>query len=366
MRRIFRVLTVTALFASVALSAALYAPGGVDARRWQPPPAPDVGGSWQPNERLHAAVREQAGLDGPDTVLPGPDGYRYTAVGGGRIVRWHAGAAVEPFATVDGRPVGLNFGADGALYGADELTGVLWKIEPDGTARRLADRYGARRLNLLNDVWPAADGSVYFTESTARWPLHENPRAMLEHGGDGSVFVWRRDGRVERVMEGLQFANGVVLPLEEDYLLVAETGAYRIARLYLRGERAGQRDVLIDNLPGFPGDLSRAPDGSYWCSLLSSRNPLLDHLGPQPWARRLLGRLPLSWLPSAQPYPFVFRFDAEGVVVETLRASPGSGLPSFSSVVQDGDDLLLGTAGGVGAIDSDGAYRLDLRPNDRR
>ena len=39
-------------------------------------------------------------------------------------------------------------------------------------------------------------------------------------------------------MDGLQFANGVVLSPDESYLLVAETGAYRITRLWLGGARA--------------------------------------------------------------------------------------------------------------------------------
>jgi hypothetical protein len=47
-------------------------------------------------------------------------------------------------------------------------------------------------------------------------------------------------------------------------------------------------------------------------------------------------------------------------VLESLQASPGSTLPSFSSVVQVGNELLLGTPGGVGEIDADGAYRVSL------
>ncbi len=59
-------------------------------------------------------------------------------------------------------------------------------------------------------------------------------------------------------------------------------------------------------------------------------------------------------------YPFVFRFDGEGRVLETLQASASSGLPSFSSVVQSGDELLLGSPGGVGEIDADRVYRVRL------
>jgi sugar lactone lactonase YvrE len=349
---------------SALLGLLLLAPGGLRPEAWQPPPALPAAGVWAPNQRLDAAAPEQTGLAGPDTVVPGADGYRYTAVDGGRVLRWRPEGPREEFVRVEGRPVGLNFGADGSLYGADELYGRLWKITPERQVQRLADSVGGRRFNFLNDVWIAADGSVYFSESTRRWSLRDNPRAMIEHAADGGVYVWRPDGRVEPVLEQLYFPNGVVLSPAQDYLLVAETGAYRISRYWLGGPRAGQREVLLDRLPGFPGDLSLAPDGqSYWGSLLTARNPLLDRLGPKPWLRALLGRLPLAWLPPAKPFPYVFRFDGDGRVLETLQASPGSPLPTFSSVVQDGDSLLLGTAGGVGAIDSDRAYRLPLGPH---
>lgn len=355
------------VIAAVAVLAAftgilLLAPVGIEPILWNPAPAPSLTGIWQPNNRLDSAVLEQSGLPGPDTVLPGADGLRYAAIGDGRIVRWRKDGPIEEFARVNGRPVGMNFGADGSLYAADEERGVIWKITPDRRVSRLTERIGERKFNLLNDVWIARDGRVFFTESTARWPLAENQRALLEHGGDGGVYVWHPDGRVTQVLDDLNFANGVVLSQKEDYLLVAETGSYRITRLWLTGPRAGQREALLDNLPGFPGDLSVAPDGeSYWCSFFTPRKRLLDKLGPHPWARKLVGLLPLSWLPESEPYPFVFRFNGQGQVLETLQATPDSKLPSFSSVVQDGDELLLGTPGGVGAIDSDRVYRVRLQ-----
>jgi sugar lactone lactonase YvrE len=349
------------LLAIALVLAGLFAPGGIRAVAWQPGAAPALVGPWAPNDRLAGAVLEQAGVPGPDTVVVGPDGYRYSAIAGGRVIRWEKGGPVEDYVSVPGRPVGMNFGPDHQLYLADEETGTLWRIAQDRQLQRLADRFGTRRFNMLNDVWIASDGRVFFTESTARWPLAENRRALLEHGGDGGVFVWHPDGRVEQVLGGLEFANGVILSPQEDYLLVVETGAYRVTRLWLSGPRAGEREALLDNLPGFPGDLSLAGDGeSYWCSFFSPRSSFLDRLGPLPWARTLVARLPLAWLPQAQPFPFVFRFDSNGHVLETLQDASDPRLPSFSSVVEADGELLLGTPGGVGAIDSDQVYRIEL------
>jgi sugar lactone lactonase YvrE len=347
------------LVPSGAVATALLWPGGAEPVAWQPATAPSLTGSWQANTRLDAAELEQAGLDGPDTVTVGPDGLRYTGIGDGRILRWRRGGAPETFVQLEGRPVGMAFGPDGALYVADESNGTVTRAAADGSHAVLADRIGERRFNLVNDVCIARDGRVFFSESTRRWPLHENKRALIEHGGDGGVYVRHPDGRVESVLDGLNFANGVVLAPDESYLLVAETGAYRVTRLWLQGPAAGLREVLLDNLPGFPGDLSVAPDGSYWGSFFSPRKPLMDRLGPHPRVRKLITRLPLWLLPKPEHYPFVFRFDGEGRILDQLQGTPGR-LTSFSSVEQHGDELLMGTPGGVGEIDGSAIWRLDL------
>ena len=76
---------------------------------------------------------------------------------------------------------------------------------------------------------------------------------------------------------------------------------------------------------------------------------------------KAFNHLPPALLARPSRYPHVFRFDGEGRVLESLQASSDSDLPSFSSVVQHGDELLLGTPGGVGEIDADRAYRVRLR-----
>lgn len=328
---------------------------------WQPQPVPAAEGVWAPNGRLDRAVLEQSGLPGPDTVVVDLEGRRYSGVGDGRIVRWRAGEAAETFVKLDGRPVGMNFSVDGSLYAADEEKALVWRVSPQGEVEVVVQSTATQRFNFLNDVFIARDGRLFFSDASSRWSLADNKLALLEHSADGRVFVRHPDGRIELLLDSLEFANGVVLAPDESYLLVAETGAYRITRLWLSGERAGQREVLLDNLPGFPGDLSIAPDGSYWCSFFSPRKAVLDALAPWPQLRKVAARLPRALLTKPVVYPYVFRFDGDGRVLETLQASPGSDLPSFSSVVQRGDQLLLGSPGGVGEIDSDRAYRVPLK-----
>ena len=134
------------------------------------------------------------------------------------------------------------------------------------------------------------------------------------------------------LLTGLQFANGVVLDPDERFVLVAETGSYRITRLWLTGERAGCTDAFVDGLPGFPDNISLGSDGLVWVALPSPRDPVIDVLFRLPsWARRAAWRLPESWQPSPKGTVWVQAYDLDGQLVHDLQA-PGAEL-----VAQDDD-----------------------------
>jgi sugar lactone lactonase YvrE len=106
---------------------------------------------------------------------------------------------------------------------------------------------------------------------------------VIEHGGDGRLL--RHDfsnGHTDVLLDQLQFANGVALGPNEEYVLVNETGAYRISRYWLKGDKAGVHDLFIDNLPGLPDNLSFNAQDRFWVALYSPRNPLLDGFAGYP------------------------------------------------------------------------------------
>ena len=59
------------------------------------------------------------------------------------------------------------------------------------------------------------------------------------------------------VLDGLAFANGVALAADESYVAVAETGARTVVRWWLTGPKAGTRDLLVGDLPGYPDNIAR-------------------------------------------------------------------------------------------------------------
>lgn len=43
---------------------------------------------------------------------------------------------------------------------------------------------------------------------------------------------------------------------------------YRCLKLWLKGEKVGQAEIFVDNLPGSPDNIRLAPDGSFWVALI--------------------------------------------------------------------------------------------------
>jgi sugar lactone lactonase YvrE len=251
----------------------------------------------------------------------------------GQLVRVSATeGSVVTLANTGGRPLGIEVDADGSLVVCDAYRGLLRVDATEGTIRDLipaATRIEGQPLTFCNNCAIARDGTIWFSDSSARFPLEHWKGDLIEHSGTGRLLCRHPDGRVEVPLTGLHFANGVALAADESFVVVAETGAYRLTRLWLAGPRAGSSDVLIDNLPGFPDNIARGSDGLIWIAIGSPRNPMLDMLSSRPpMLRRMLWALPDALLPQPRDTVWVQAVDEEGRLVHDLQTS----MPGFSMV----------------------------------
>lgn len=289
---------------------------------WTPPPAPDLVGPYARNTALAAVERLPLGdAVGPEDVTLGPDGRLYTGVLDGRILRMMPdGSGLEVFAETGGRPQSLEFDAGGNLVVCDTYRGLL-SIDTDRNITVLTAEANGVPFRFTNDLHIASYGTIYFTDASSKFDGEHVIEALLEHGGNGRLLAYvpaRNETRV--LLDGLQFANGVALDPHERFVLVNETGAYRTRRVWLSGPKAGQVDTFIDNLPGFPDNISWNGTDTYWLALPSPRDPAMDAaLMPSPFRRRLIMRLPESVRPAAQHYGFVLGLDVDGRVVHNLQ-----------------------------------------------
>ena len=317
----------------------------MDPLAYRPPAAPGLVAAFAVNNRLRDAQRLGDGfIDGGEDVAVDAQGRVYAGTADGRILRLNADVDSDPelFADTGGRPLGMHFDAEGTLWVADAWQGLL-SVGPGGEVQVRVSEVDGVPLRFSNDLDIAADGRIYFSDSSS----FSQPQYMLD------AFEARPHGRLIRydpatdqatvLLDGLYFANGVALSRDEDFVLVNETWRYRTIRLWLSGPRAGQHDVFIDNLPGFPDGIATDEQGDFWLALPTLRNAVLDRIHPYPWLKSLIARLPAGWQPLPERYGLVARLDQQGRVLESLHDPGGEQVFEITSVQPVGGTLYLGT-----------------------
>lgn len=313
-------------------------------RRWRPLADAGLVGAFAPNERLAGLERWELDAAGPEDVAIDPEGTIYTGVADGRIMRLEARDGLPGEVTrTGGRPLGIEVDRDGSLVVCDADRGLL-RIDPrTQEVSVLVDQLDGVPFRCTNNAAIASDGSVFFTDSSRAFGVRQFKGDLLEHGCTGRLLRWHPDGQTTVLLDGLAFANGVALASDESHVLVAETGAYRVRRLWLTGPRIGQSEVLINNLPGFPDNMSTGSAGITWIAIASRRNSLLDFLLPRSglW-RKLIWLLPDRLQPEASRITFVIGIDAEGEVVHNLQA-PGDQYHYVTGVREHAGTLYLGS-----------------------
>ena len=164
---------------------------------------------------------------------------------------------------------------------------------------------------------------------------------ILEHGGHGRVFQFNpATGKTAVIVEDLNFANGVAISDDQQFLMINETGSYRVLRYWLQGAKSGQTEVIIDNLPGFPDNINNGRKGKFWIGLVAPRNAMVDKISVAPWLRKLVQRLPAFVRPKAVPSSHVIAIDADGNVLMNLQDT-AAGLPAITGVYETDDALWL-------------------------
>ena len=249
---------------------------------------------------------------GAEDVVVAPDGSVFTGTEDGVIHRILPDGRVEAVADTGGRPLGIELLPGGRLLVCDARRGLL-AVDPSSGA--IEDLAGG--MVFCNNAAVAADGTIYFSDSSTVHPIDEWRAEVIEVTRTGRLLRRAPDGAVTVLRDGLAFANGVALASDESFVAVAETAARTIARHWL----TGRDDFLVEDLPGYPDNIARGSDGLIWVSIASPRTPVVDRLqrGPM-WLRRRITRLPLRLQPAPKRTVRVQAYDNDGRLAHDLTA----------------------------------------------
>jgi len=340
MKSLVRIILIAAIVSVFAAGYLIAWPAPIDPGSWNPPQAPALEGPYAMNSLLAATVRLGEG-DGeaPEDIAVDLEGRIFGGFVDGRIARWDKdGKNPEIVADTGGRPLGLHFDKDGRLIVADVKKGLL-AMSPEGELTTLTTTHGDRPFGFTDDVDIASDGVIYFSDASDKFDHTQYIMDLLEHRPNGRLLSYDPATQETALLaDGLYFANGVAVDVRQEFVLVVETGKYRILRYWLTPERRGEIDVFVDNLPGFPDGVSAGSRDIFWVAIATPRDALLDDLLPRPFWRKVIARLPAFLRPGVQRHSFVLGINREGEVVYNLQDPDGVYSPITS--VQEANNFL--------------------------
>lgn len=320
---------------------------------YEPLKAPAFTGDFESNDAMAALelVLLPDAAVGPEDLAVMPDGTVYTTDLAGKLYRID-GEVPELIEDLGGRPLGLKAGPDGALYIADSYRGILRWTGP-GRLETLVSEVAGAPLIYANQLDIARDGTIYFSNSTDRFDPEllggTKPTSVMtvwEQSNSGYVARRLPDGTVEKIADGFVYTNGVALSQAEDFLLINETGRARVHKLWLTGEKAGERELFLGNLPGYPDNLERQGDGTFWLAFASPRLPS-EKLMPYPFLRKVTWRLGDLVRPAPVHRGMVIQFDENGNILRNLQ-DPSGRFGVTTSALQVGAQFYVMSLDGPG------------------
>lgn len=192
------------------------------------------------------------GLDHPEGLAWGLDGYLYAGGEAGQIYRIDiAQRSVEVVGQTGGFILGLALDAASNIHACDSGRKQVVRVQPDGTVQEYAA--GSPDRPMVSPNYPVfTSGGRLFVSDCGNWAGNDGCIYVIEP--DGSCAVW--------CSELTAFPNGLALDEEERYLYVIESEAERVSRLpILEDGRAGTAETVVEVPLTVPDGLAFDSDG---------------------------------------------------------------------------------------------------------
>ncbi len=257
-----------------------------------------------------------------------------------------------------GSTLGLENAPDNKLIICDAHKGLLITDKTAGNLATLTQYVNEIPLRFCSNAARQKDGTIWFSESSTRYDLEHYLADFLEHRPSGRLLRRDPNGKVTVIHQQLYFPNGVVLSPDESALYFSESAGYRISKLNLSGVNKGKIEVIADNLPGIPDNMTLSSEGLLWVAMTTMRNPLLDKLGTSPaWLRKLLWRISDFVPKTVHKCAWAMAFDMNGQLVHDIYTEKVD-FHMCTGVTQLGNKLYLSS------IEEDSLLEINLEKAD--
>lgn len=314
-----------------------------------------------PNNYLQNADRiYENEVLGPESIVVDGE-HIYTGTMDGKVLHLYKGQVQiiaklgkEPCGGFDneptcGRPLGMRLDKDGYLIVIDTYLGLYRVNVATGDFVQLIPsslEVNGRPMKFLNDLTIARDGTIYMTDTSAKWDRRHNRYAIFEGEATGRLLSYDPNtNTTKELVSGLAFANGVQISRNEEYLLICETTWARIFKYYLKGPKAGNMEVFMDNLPGLPDNIRLRSSGGFWVGMATKRSSVYDFMARQSWIKKFLTKIfsqetLIKFIPK---YGLIIEINSEGEITRSLHDPTAEKVQSVSEVEDQNGVLYLGS-----------------------
>ena len=201
----------------------LFWPTPVDPVAWQPSPIPASEGKWASYQQTEQpTVLFRGWCAGCEDVAISAGGMVYGSSADGSIQLFKSMSTTnaETLAVTGGRPLGLHLDKDANLWVCDADQGLL-QISPEGGVFRMVTEYEGKDFRFTNDLDIGESGMVYFSVASQKFGIEQYKFDLIEHQPTGRLFSYNPVTKATTLLaDGLYFANGVAVDVEENYVLI--------------------------------------------------------------------------------------------------------------------------------------------------
>lgn len=320
---------------------------------WEPPIKPALQNVLEPQDKLKTAEKiDLKGWFGPEDIVFDKEGNLYCGVhigtedfSDGKILKISPAGLVEVFYDAGSWVAGLHFDPNKNLIALSHRQGLI-SISPDKVVTILANKdENGRPFLIPNGLDIALDGTIFFSNTSheAPYDIKYGRKLIMELKPNGGLYQYSpKTKKVSTLIDGTYFGNGVVLSKNEDFILMTETTKYRIVKYWLKGEKKGESEIFVDNLPGFPNGISIRKDGSFWLGFSTRRNDALDKIHPKKGIKKIVYALPEFMQPKQEKYGLILHISEQGEILSSLHDTTGEVIPEAGSVKERNGYLYIG------------------------
>lgn len=201
------------------------------------------------------------GLDHPEGLAFDGDGNLWVGGELGQVYRIDSKRRVKIVTTLGGFNLGLTFSTRQELYVCNFKLGALIHLDRSGKVLRSWERVGRYRLRTPNFAVFDREGNLYFSDS-GEWQAN-----------DGLLFVLRPNGKIEQLLTGLAFPNGLSLSSDEKTLFVVQSTKDDVLAVLLRSPgKIGKPRVYASGLHSVPDGAALDAAGNLYVTCYASHN----------------------------------------------------------------------------------------------